>query len=108
MRQFASMGKAELMQMAMEPREDGILLSHKKMQPFIKNQSHPYPRYLLSTGMIVDFMCMSHDNMELYHTVNKSKLLYDRENLTWWMGDDQEYPKRTTPLLGVVIQKEIL
>jgi len=50
---------------------------------------------------------MSKDNMELYHTLHKKKLLYDRENKTWWSGDDQEYPKRTTPLLGVVIQKEI-
>jgi len=69
--------------------------------------NNPYPRYLLSNGLIVDFMCMSKDDMELYFTVNKSKLLYDRENKTWWEGDDQNYPKRTKPLLGVVIQNVI-
>ncbi|HEY5632025.1 MAG TPA: hypothetical protein VIR31_07835 [Nitrososphaeraceae archaeon] len=50
---------------------------------------------------------MSKDNMELYHTLHKEKLLYDRGNKTWWNGDGQEYPKRNTPLLGVVIEKEI-
>jgi hypothetical protein len=37
------------------------------------------PRYLLSNGIVVDFMCMSKDNMELYHTLHKQKLLYDRQ-----------------------------
>lgn len=67
----------------------------------------PYPRYLLSNGLVVDFMCMSKDGIEFYHTLHKEKLLYDRENKTWWNGDSQEYPKRTNPLLGVVIEKEI-
>ena len=66
-----------------------------------------YPRYLLSNQMIVDFMCMSHDDMELYHTLSKEKLLHDRSNKTWWHGNDENYQKRTIPLFGVVIKKEI-
>jgi len=68
---------------------------------------NPYPRYELSNGEIVDFMCMSHDDMELYHTLSKEKLLYDRANATWWHGNNENYPKRTTPLFGVVIQEVV-
>lgn len=42
LKQFASMDKAELMQMAMEPKERGVTVSQKKIQLFVPRTLSPY------------------------------------------------------------------
>lgn len=42
LKQFASMGKAELMQMAMEPKERCVTVAQKKTQPYAGKSFSPY------------------------------------------------------------------
>ena len=70
---------------------------------------NPYPRYLLNNGIIVDFMCMNRENLELYHSNPKGiKLIYDRQNNMFFKAkQNTDYPDRGIPLFGTIIEKEI-